>query len=227
MNAIHKSLMALALAGLLGGCNSGPDEAPAELEVVRAIGDLIKARRNPRPEPTQLSRALLDTVTQPYIELTRENQDITGYLTKQLVHDDGYAGTVVVWRAEDGASLSLRNGLLIATRGLGDDLLSAQVPAADGVVGPVGSSERRYQIRGFDNQAYAVTFGCSLQDLGPAPIEVVEITYPTRHLQEHCDSPSGQVVNDYWVDSRSGQIWQSRQWAGPTLGYLRIRQLTI
>jgi len=68
---------------------------------------------------------------------------------------------------------------------------------------------------------------CSLQDLGPAPVEIVEVTYATRHLQERCEAAGSVVVNDYWVDSRSGRVWQSRQWAGPTIGYLRLRQLTI
>nr|WP_260108846.1 YjbF family lipoprotein [Phaeobacter inhibens] len=71
---------------------------------------------------------------------------------------------------------------------------------------------------------------CSRRDLGAGPIEIVELRYPTRHIEERC-RPSqpgrgGEIINDYWVDSRSGRVWQSRQWAGPNVGYLRIRQLT-
>ena len=36
----------------------------------------------------------------------------------------------------------------------------------------------------------------------------------------------GVVVNDYWVDPGGGLVWQSRQWGGPAMGYLRTRRLT-
>ena len=35
----------------------------------------------------------------------------------------------------------------------------------------------------------------------------------------------GRVVNDYWADPHRGIMWMSRQWAGPDVGYLRIRRL--
>ena len=68
---------------------------------------------------------------------------------------------------------------------------------------------------------------CVVQDLGPAALEIVETIYDTRHLQEHCENESDRIVSDFWVDSRTGRVWQSRQWAGPLTGYIRIRQLTL
>ena len=59
-----------------------------------------------------------------------------------------------------------------------------------------------------------------------AGAEVVERVYPTRRLQERCsDGKGGEVVNDYWVDLSGGRIRQSRQWAGPVIGYIRTRQV--
>ncbi len=45
-------------------------------------------------------------------------------------------------------------------------------------------------------------------------------------VQQRCSGGGGEVVNDYWVDSRGGLVWKSRQWAGPQIGYIRFRRLT-
>jgi hypothetical protein len=84
-------------------------------------------------------------------------------------------------------------------------------------------------LRDKGNDQTRLSLACSLHDLGPAPIEIVEVAHPTRHLQERCEGGGGTVVNDYWVDSRPGrnQVWQSRQWAGPETGYVQIRQLRL
>ncbi|PCJ07298.1 MAG: hypothetical protein COB16_11465 [Rhodobacteraceae bacterium] len=217
---------------LLGGCNQGPEGPSLELEVfqlvrqrVSSIGGAASAERPP------LTRAGLDEVEGAYIEVTLENRDIFAYLSQQLVRRDSSPGQIVVWRTEDNITLSMRSGVLIATRGLGDDILSASAPVIAGRGGPARGGERRYQIRGLDHRTQVLVLACSLQDLGAETVEIVELSYATRHLQERCegggDIGGGVVVNDYWVDSRSGRIWQSRQWAGPTIGYLRIRQLTI
>ena len=216
---------------LLAGCNQGPKGPSLELEIFQTFTQKISSiRAAPAGARPPLTRAALDTVEGAYIEVTLENSDIFAYLSQQLVRRDGTPGEIVVWRSEDDASLALRNGVLIATRGLGGDILSASAQVADGRPGSVASGARRYQIRGLDNQSRSLVMACSLQDLGTETVEIVELQYTTRHLQERCQGGAGfegsVVVNDYWIDSRSGRIWASRQWAGPTIGYLRIRQLT-
>jgi hypothetical protein len=217
----------LTLALVLGGCARGPEKSPAELEVVKAVGQYILRRRNPVPPAAELSRALLDQQTEAYIEVTIENRDAKAYLTRSLIRDDGHPGRITVWRTQDNVSLALREGLLIATRGLGNGLLSAAVPAAKGRAGPVRGGARSYVLRTKGNGKTRLSLACSLHDLGAEPVEIVGLTHPARHLQERCEGGGGTVVNDYWVDSRPGQsqVWQSRQWAGPETGYIRIRQL--
>ncbi|KIC22148.1 hypothetical protein RA20_01965 [Leisingera sp. ANG-Vp] len=218
-----------AAALLLAGCTRGPEKTPAELEVLKAVTQQISRRRSPPPEPVKLTRALLDEQTQAYIEVVIENRDAKAYLTRALERRDSSPGVIEVWRTQDNVSVSLRAGMVIATRGLGNGLLSAQVPAAEGVAGPAHGGARRYTVRADGNGQAALAMACSLTDLGPEAVEIVEEVHATRHLQERCESSSGVVVNDYWVDSRPGstRIWQSRQWAGPETGYLRIRQLRL
>lgn len=177
-----------------------------------------------------MTRAVLDTLEEPYIEVTIEDSGVFAYLRTQLVKQDSTPGTLTVWVTEDAVTLAMREGVLTATRGLRNDMLSASalVTGSGSAQGPAGSGLRRYEFAALDNRSEVFSMACTILDLGPETIEIIGLRYQTRHLQERCETGAGGVVvNDYWIDSRSGHMWQSRQWAGPTTGYLRIRQLTI
>ncbi|UWQ81902.1 YjbF family lipoprotein (plasmid) [Leisingera sp. S132] len=227
MTLIRLTAALAAALLLLASCARGPEEKPGELEVLQAVGEQISRRRKPAPPAAPLTRALLDQQPQNYIEVTIENRDAKAYLVRVLERRDSHPGTIEVWRTQDNVSLAFRQGMVIATRGLGGGLLSAEVPAAEGVGGPARGGARRYSLRADGNGQRVVAMACRLQDLGPETVEIVEITRPVRHLQEYCEGAGGVVVNDYWVDSRPGRtlVWQSRQWAGAETGYVRIRHL--
>lgn len=243
---LAQAAAAIGLA-LLAACAKGPGEPSAEVELSQAIGQVIRQRLAPKPEPLVLTRTLLDSQDVPHIEILVEDQEVTGYLGLLLSRRDDLPGEITQWSAADGTALSFRNGMLISSRGLAGNLLSASVPAAGLQPGPAHGGARSYQLRTGDFTARAIILACSLQDLGPVTLEIVELGYPTRHLQERCETPGeGQaqkvVINDYWIDSQprpvSGPqtdylarhqtrlVRQSRQWAGPGVGYLRIRDLS-
>lgn len=226
-------LLAVALAGCSGGTGS-PTLYPELFSAGKAAIAARAARRSNAANPP-LTRALLDTVKEPYIEVTLENHGITGYLNRVLARDDESPGRIEQWRTTDAISLSFRNGVLVATRGMGGDLVSAEVLVADGAAGPVSGGERGLHLRSGDLQVVRLGLACDLEDLGPETVTIVELSHPARHLRETCISQGvaiggqplgqGRVVNDYWVDPRRGIMWMSRQWAGPDIGYLRIRRL--
>lgn len=215
------------LLALLAGCSRGPEGPSLQLELVQLLQHRLSAGNGDAVARPALTRAALQQINGAYIEVTLERTGALAYLGQQLQRRDDSPGGIVVWRSEDDITLALRNGVLVATRGLGDDLLSASALVGDGQPGPVVGGARRYQIRGGDADQRGLVMRCQLIDLGLDPVVIVERQYPTRHLQERCEGGGGRVVNDYWVDSGAGRVWQSRQWAGPTLGYLRLRQLTL
>ena len=106
MRSRFASALALVLsAGLVTGCARGPEKTPLEVEVIQAVGQKIGAlragRQAKRPPPT---RAQLDTVKVPYVEVTLENRDLLAYLSQQSVRRDGDPGEIVVWRTEEPVS---------------------------------------------------------------------------------------------------------------------------
>lgn len=224
----------LLLPLILAACSGGDDVPSLELEAINAARQAIAVRTAPKVQRPPLTRAALDTLEGSFIEVILERRDQLAYLSVNTQRRDGGPGLITLWRTEDNVTLAMRNGVLIATRGLGGDILSATAQVAGDAPGPSQGGEKVYYIRAQDNKTQRLALVCDLVDLGPQAIVIVERRHPTRRLREICTGGTsgdglggaGEVINDYWVDSRSGVVWQSRQWAGPDTGYLRLRRLT-
>ena len=212
---------------MLAGCSGGAGASPLYAQVGTALRSATAAKKAAREPRAQVTRARLDTLTDPFLEVTVERRDVVAYLFSSSVRRDGSPGEIQQWRSDDAATITMRNGMLIATRGLGGDIMSSTVPVAEGVTGPASGGEKIHDIRTGDLAIVHLVLACDLTDLGPETIVIVERAHATRHLSERCIAEGGGTVeNDYWVDSRAGIVWQSRQWAGPHIGYLRFRRLT-
>ena len=229
-NRLRPAALLTGLIALLGlaACGNGSDSQPLELQVIEA-GRAAIAERAARRQATArppLTRAALNTVQVSALEVTLERRDVLAYLFIDGTRRDSTPGKITVWRSEDNLNVVTRNGIVIATRGLGNDLLSSQVPVGGDRPGPVRGGEHVQMVRALDNREIPVRLACDLIDLGAETIVIVERKHATRHLQQRCEGAGGTVVNDYWVDSGTGIVWQSRQWAGPGIGYMRLRRLT-
>ncbi|GAA6194446.1 YjbF family lipoprotein [Phaeobacter sp. NW0010-22] len=211
---------------MLMGCAGGNEVAPLQVEIFRAGQETIAAKRAGKAaKPKPLSRAQIEALDLTIMEVTIENRDVVGYVTLNTEVDDTLPGRVQVWRTTDNISLAMRNGVLIFTRGFGGDLQSSKVEVANARLGP-SQGAMVHMIRASDDREVPFSLECDVVDLGVETIEVLEYKYSTRHVQQQCAASSGQVINDYWIDVNGGMIWQSRQWAGPFIGYLRFRRLT-
>lgn len=233
MSRIHRylgpvlgGLAALILTGCSGN-NGGPANAPTlYLQIFDAGKESIAAKTEPKTERPPLTRAALDAVKGSFLEVTLERPDLLAYLYVNLERHDDSPGKITLWRTEDNVTVAMRNGVLIGTRGLGGDIASAKVQVRGDAPGPASGGERVLYIQSRDNKETRLSLVCDLVDLGPDPVVIIELKHQARHLQERCEGAGGTVVNDYWVDSAAGLIWQSRQWAGPHIGYMRTRRLT-
>lgn len=233
LTTLRHLLRPLFLAGaggmILTACAGGNTIAPTEVQIFEAGRANIARRTAPKQERPALTRAALNTVEVPAIEVVIEHTDLLAYVFLDKTLRDDSPGEVQVWRSEDAAQLAFRNGVLINTRGLGGDVMSAQVPVSGTSAGPSRSGAHVLQVRAGANTVWPADMTCDLVDLGPVTIEIVERRHATRHLRQNCEARAGQttgvVVNDYWVDPGRNIIWQSRQWAGPQLGYMRLRRL--
>ena len=219
---------ALFLCALLAlaGCAGGTAPVPLELELVRAGQASVAGRAAGRAPKPSVSRATLDRLGEPVLEVTLERRDQLAYLTVDAVRRDAGPGRVTVWRTQDNITVALRSGMLIATRGLGGDILSSEVQVSGVRPGPASGGAQVHMIRSLDTRAVRLSLACELEDLGPVQLEVVGRRHATNHVRQRCDATGGgQVVNEFWIEPAAGLVRQSRQWAGPHIGYLRIRRL--
>ena len=121
----------------------------------------------------------------------------------------------------DGISLTLRDGVLISTRGLPPDLMSAQAPSSASIAAGQGSHPRSYQILDGSDRTISLSYECHLRIEGQETLEIAGRRHATRVIDEVCIGDGAVFENRFWVDQR-GKIRQSRQWTGTSVGNLRL-----
>ncbi|MGR3462109.1 MAG: YjbF family lipoprotein [Roseovarius sp.] len=128
-------------------------------------------------------------------------------------------GDVTVWQTLDGITLSFRDGVLIATRGLGDDLMSADVGGTLAMLRGTGAPGHYPQLRSYldgEDRTVFRSFQCR-RDARPG-------AGPPRRITERCVSPRDETTNTYWLD-QTGKITRSRQWVSPAIDYMETERL--
>jgi outer membrane murein-binding lipoprotein Lpp len=136
----------------------------------------------------------------------------------------GQNGDVQTWSSTGYQQISLRGGILVATRGFGPDLMSAASPGVAAIARGTGSTRRSYFYLDGADQPQRQDFACTLSSAGPETIEVMAKTYATRKVIESCDGPAGPFRNEYWFDS-SLNIRQSSQRMAPGMDNLFMQRI--
>ena len=126
-------------------------------------------------------------------------------------------GNVSEWRSADGIGLTLLGGQIIATRGLGPDLLIADANGADPALRHGGGEYIRtmHWLDG-ENHDRSEVFACSLR------IAETQATSAERALSETCAGPQTTFTNSYAVSATSGAPLRFDQWVSPGLGSIQI-----
>ena len=187
--------LGLALcAALLSGCSLGQRVAGPATAMLGGSGQTSRAAMPKSGPETEVTFASL------------------GYklVMRELERD----GNVITYVSEDGSQVSLRDGILISTRGIGVDLMSSAQPSLAELARGAAHKRTDFYLDGTDTMRRR-DFDCTVAagDGGKGPAG-------TRHIRQTCSSEDGFIVNDYWL--RGGQIAQSRQWVSASAGYAGI-----
>lgn len=194
----------LVLALLLAGCGNEKNTEIQSSVAGQIAQGVIEARRGPKPPP--------DLGGGPAIQAKIANLDLD---LRMVVLDRD--GDVTIWHDGQGRQIATRNGLLIWTRGLGSDLMSAKVPTPGAI--RLGSQYQRLNVYvdGAD-QRYERLYDCVVE---PAPEP--DTTVAGKHLLEVCQGPVGKVRNEFWMNG--SRIVKSRQWVSSSFGHVEITPL--
>lgn len=220
-------LCLLCMAPFLWGCAGGSDLPYAQSGKTQTIEERFGTSPPTAevvPERTPQWVASLKT---PTLEVTLERSGRVAVLVPFSDRIDTTRGAVRVWRSADSAQIVLRGGVLIGTRGLGNDVNSTLANTMSVAVTspvPVSGPHVLYTVTS-ENGIRPIHMMCASRWVQDEVIDIVGSQIESRLVKVTCRSGAEVKEYDFWVDAHGSTVWQSRQWAGPDLGYVRTRLL--
>lgn len=203
--------MVVLLPVLLAAC--GTNSAISDRRALLQAAPSLLRPSEPNPTADEIRARITPEIRQllsgtPAAIVTLEDQALSS-----IIYQAAANGAVATFFTPDNRSLSFREGVLVATRGLGFDLMSTDTgDAVQAIRGRGSSYTRLYQYLDGEEAIVSLTFRCTAQGNGL--------------VHETCQGDWGTVENSYSVGS-DGDILASRQWIGPERGYLRVEPALV
>lgn len=134
----------------------------------------------------------------------------------------GRNGARATWVNGRNISLTLEDGIIVATRGLPRDLMGAEASGTVRAIRSGGGIAQRTHEYLTDLDGISVRLlQCRIASKGPEAVERLQKSLNSVRFEEECVSENLRFTNIYWVN-RSGQIIRSLQAVSPDAGYLQI-----
>lgn len=213
------SIGAAALVALLslGACGSLNEQSPAA-----GISQMVTARfagnkEAEAPPAPALTRQAADANPGAFMLMS-----LAGSQAQASLVTAGFNGTKVTWIGNDQISITLDNGLLVATRGFAEDLMAADISQVMiALVNSGGTAMRRVEhLDGLD-QISMELLQCRIASAGTETVETLGKTVRAERFNEECASKSYRFTNVYWINDQ-GVIVKSRQLVSRAVGYLEL-----
>jgi len=219
---VRPALVCILCAIALAGCGNAPDRQVTLADLVTAVGGgrAPQGGADARDAATEAARALA-AGDAPVILLSLPDFGIATALRRIETN-----GPYATFGSADRRSVTFRTGMLSATRGLGHDLMSADLAGSLALVQArrAGTARRVHRYLDGDNQVTSVEFSCRVTPGAAGRVTGGEIDAPTRVVEEVCTSPGATFRNTYQVDG-SGRILKSRQFIGTRNGSMVVQVL--
>ena len=153
-------------------------------------------------------------------------------VTVPALRAQGYAvpsarvGSITTWRTADNATFSFDRGVVVSTRGLGDDLMGADIDQSIAAsTGGAGGWAPR--INGYMNgeyQSYFMTFQCRRSGSQSDSVVLGDRSASATRFTETCVNDEREIENTYWRNG-NGVMVKSRQWVSPSVGYMETERV--
>jgi hypothetical protein len=221
------------MSALVAGCSFG-DSADANKslpsELFSSVKKVIAAQGEGPVAAVTPSREVIQGLTEPVLQIDPELAGGSDFLRRVESRTDSSGRTNEVWRSSLKANVFLRNGVLVGTRGVGSDIISADAKYTARALAARsnGSGARSYTISDGDLTTTRYEFNCRYENLGAKNIVVAYQLFSTTHMREICvqtTPDNNTITNDYWVEAGTKTVRQSRQWVSPKAGYFQFKLL--
>jgi hypothetical protein len=130
--------------------------------------------------------------------------------TQALMALAGRNGDVITWASADGRSISLRQGVLVATRGFGFDLMSADVTGTLAALsGGPRDYERHVSYLDGENRTVLRSFACRMEEPVAETIDSFGRSIPATRWTETCAGLDGTSTSVFHTGD--GGMWRALQ----------------
>ena len=203
-------LAACVLLATLAACgNDPPTASPGLASLQQSVAGLFKPAQ-PRPTAAQIRAAVTPQVRQQLGGATLAVTEMPETGQAALVYAIGRNGDVTTYSTLDNVTFAYQRGVLVGTRGLGFDLISADVGDVQRALRQGGRAVRVHRYLDGEDALQIRSFICDITATNPA--------------REICQGQDTRFENEYQFDA-GGSVIRSRQWVGPERQYLITEQL--
>ena len=209
--------------GTLVACSNSPELETGEIRVLQLLkGSLdqnnkLKTNVDTR---TLISRKQIDEFGIPvlFVQLeTGQNGTLTQY------PGEGIGQT---WLGADGATVTLDQGALKATRGMGNDIMGGESSMPSwGSLNKTTSYEKKLSYLTGNNKLDTRVYSCEITKFDGSKIERIwSVDFEVVHYEETCKSKHSTTKNQYYLDL-SGIVRKSYQYHSKSIGYIMMERL--
>lgn len=233
---IRKSALTAALlatATLIAGCSGGsrasdPSDSIGITKVARqAISELggIGRKADPAeapPNPDEIAARALAANPAPLILVQVEGLGAAPQPLAMVAENRGMR----TYMTPAQQAIIMRGGMLVGTKGLGNDLSVAELNASAGLIRArrAGQATRTMRYISGDGVERPLPFTCTVSTGARQDFSFAGRGWSALQVVESCQGQGVSFQNNYLV-SGDGQIPVSRQYIGPVLGYVTIQTI--
>ncbi|UYV37571.1 YjbF family lipoprotein [Rhodobacteraceae bacterium D3-12] len=223
MSSMLRAITVLVALAVLAGCGNRTDQG-VFLKTARG-GGLKKAGQGSAPSQEQLAAAIQGALTAtdlPVALAVVEGRNATALLTRIETN-----GAYQTWGTPDRRTVTTRGGVVTATRGLGNDIMSSTVSDSLALISArkAGSATRIMRYLDGGNATVELVATCQYSKGGTQRISAGELkNVATTKITETCSAGERSFTNTYLVDGRGTPV-QSRQWLNPVSGHILLQRL--
>ncbi len=214
---------ALVAAILTAGC-AGSNGGGVLASSVGQLGPLLRGEG-----PKSASGAVSSEAAAPEAVAANPEMFMTmqvgSFGISELVQKVADNGAKETWAGPSGVTAAYNDGMLVATRGLIEDLLAADARESRAALRQGGGTARRVHESLDDlDRVVRSEFDCTIAPQGAETIDLGVRKAPARKYSETCLGSGLQFENLYWLDPQ-GDILASRQFVTRSVAYLRGNRL--
>ncbi len=218
----RSAAIGMACLAALASCSNAPDRQVTVGSMAKSIfkGDNKRSAPTAQQVATQAATAMAAT-NAPLIIVSLPERSVVAVM-QQIELNNGYA----TYGTQDRRAVTLRAGMMTATRGLGNDVMSADISAVQPLVSGRRNGNGRRVMRYLDGEDLTrveVSY-CTVRIGAVTRLQLAEIDTAVTAVSETCEGDFGDFTNTYQV-ALNGRVVQSRQWHSPLNRYLTIQAL--